>query len=107
MWNIKVITVPANMNTAGDVYNWLASPGVLPNFNTIFCLMRDNADVETWNANDFIEASWFKGQTNSDNIIFLRVRSMENPYLQNRNPATNSTDAYRVYQGETFTVFYQ
>ena len=68
----------------------------------------DNANIESWNDNDFIEASWLKDQTGT-NVVFVRIRSPQNTnrYFQTRNPVNAPTDTATVYQGETFTVFYQ
>ena len=108
LWNRATITVPSNMATSGDIYAWLTTNGVLPNYNTIFFAIRDNADTETWEDNDFVEASWFAMQTGS-NIVMARVRAPKysSRYLQTRNPINTPTDTMYVYQGETFTVFYQ
>ena len=108
LWNKATITVPSNMATAGDIYTWLTTEGVLPSFNTIFFVIRDNANMLMWAENDFIEASWLKDQSTSINV-FARIRSPLNAgrYLQTRNPISNPTDVMNVYQGETFTVFYQ
>lgn len=107
LWNKATITVPSNMTTAGDVYTWITTTGVLPIFSDIFFMIRDNADSATWQSDDFIEASWLANQTGS-NMVMARVRSprQSNRYLQIRNPISNKTDAMNVNQGETFTVFY-
>lgn len=107
MWNRAVITVPNNMTTSGDIYAWITTSGVLPNFNTIFFIIRDNADLTAWEENDFIEASWLKDQASTINLNRVRSPSSAGRYLQGRNPVNNPTDQMNVYQGETFTVFYQ
>lgn len=107
LWNKTVITAPSNITTAGDVYAWLTSNGVLPSFNIIFFLIRDNADDTTWQSDDFIETSWVKGQSSSIGLTRVRSPQQSTRYLQTRNPISNPTDAMNVYQGETFTVFYQ
>lgn len=108
LWNKAVITVPSNMATSGDIYSWLTTTGVLPSFNSIFVAIRDNADMSVWNDNDLIEATWVISSSTS-NPFLLRIRSPQNTnrYLQGRNPINNPTDTITVYQGETFTVFYQ
>lgn len=108
LWKKTILTVPSNMSTAGDIYAWLTTEGVLPIFNTIFFVIRDNADASMWAENDFIEASWLKDQNTTINV-FGRIRSPFSPvrYIQTRSPISNPSDTMNAYQGETFTVFYQ
>lgn len=107
LWNRAVITVPNNMATSGDIYTWLTTAGVLPNYNCVIFIIRDNADLTAWVDNDFIEASWLKDQTAIPNLNRVRTPQNTSRYLQARNPVNNPTDSMNVYQGETFTVFYQ
>lgn len=105
VWSQKVITVPSNMTTASDVLTWLQSE--MPSTYTLMCCLRDNVDMSTWNQDDFIFTGWGNLQSTTNAMQYQRVRGVsgDDPYFQNRNYSNNETT--NVYQGETFTIFYQ
>ena len=45
LWKKTTLTVPSNMTTSGDIYAWLTTAGVLPDFSNIFFIIRDNQDA--------------------------------------------------------------
>lgn len=105
-WKVKKITVPQNMSTAQDILAWLRSELVNEEYIIMMC-SRDNVDMSTWTTDDFIFTGWGNINTSSNAMIYLRNRgiSVSSMYLQNRSYSNNETT--NVYQGETFTIFYQ
>ena len=105
-WKVKKITVPQNMSLSLDILAWLQSELVNEEYIIVMC-SRDNIDMSTWTTDDFIFTGWGNMQGPSNAMVYFRNRgtSVSSMYFQNRNFSNNET-AY-VYQGETFTIFYQ